>query len=186
MVENGNGVRLMKKLGYIILGMIVGFCLSFAVGAQAESLINSVVQGVFPVTIEGKKLETEAVVINGSTYLPVRSFGEATGYRVGFDADLGVNMTRKTTTESGTVTTGQTKKEDKVKVTNPILVEDQTVTNEQVEELIKKKKADIWSMNAVIVTDGEKNPNFQTYKDRLATYESELADLEKQKAELNK
>lgn len=88
----------MKKY---VVGILIGFCLSFAVGAHAEvvTMINKVVEGTFPVTVQGNRLAVDAVVIEGSTYLPVREFGEAIGYEVGFNADLGVSLT-KTVTDS--------------------------------------------------------------------------------------
>jgi hypothetical protein len=80
-----------------IVGGLFGFLLSFGFGAQAQvsSMINQLVEGTFPVTVEGKRLETDAVVIQGSTYLPVRAFGEAIGYDVGFDSELGVSLEPK-------------------------------------------------------------------------------------------
>lgn len=82
-----------------VIGVLIGFCLSLGVGAHAEvvTMINKVVEGTFPVTVQGNKLPVDAVVIEGTTYLPVRSFGEAIGYTVGFDADLGVNLTKTVT-----------------------------------------------------------------------------------------
>ncbi|MFB7817427.1 stalk domain-containing protein [Paenibacillus chitinolyticus] len=84
----------MKKY---VVGALFGFVLAFAASANAEvrTMIDKIVEGTFPVTIEGKKLETDAVVIEGSTYLPVRAFGEAVGYDVKFDSKLGVSLEHK-------------------------------------------------------------------------------------------
>lgn len=82
-----------------VIGILIGLTLSFAVGAHAEvvSMIGKTVDGMFKVTADGKPLEKEAIVIEGTTYLPVRSFGESIGYTVTFDADLGVIMTKTVT-----------------------------------------------------------------------------------------
>lgn len=82
-----------------VIGVLIGFCLSLGVGAHAEvvTMINKLVEGTFPVTVQGSKLPVDAVVIEGSTYLPIRAFGEAIGYVVGFDADLGVSLTKSVT-----------------------------------------------------------------------------------------
>ncbi|MFE4569945.1 stalk domain-containing protein [Paenibacillus chitinolyticus] len=84
----------MKKY---VVGALFGFVLAFAASANAEvkTMIDKIVEGTFPVTVEGKKLQTDAVVIEGSTYLPVRAFGEAIGYEVKFDSDLGVSLEQK-------------------------------------------------------------------------------------------
>lgn len=89
---------MMKKY---VVGCLIGFFLSLGFGAHAEvvTMINKIVEGTFPVTVQGSKLPVDAVVIEGSTYLPVRAFGEAIGYTVGFDADLGVSLS-KTVTDS--------------------------------------------------------------------------------------
>lgn len=84
----------MKKY---ILGGIVGFILAFTVSAHAEvvSMIGKVIDGAFPVKVDGKTLDTQAIVVEGTSYLPVRAFGDATGYDVKFDADMGITLTKK-------------------------------------------------------------------------------------------
>jgi hypothetical protein len=73
----------MKKY---IVGALFGFLLSLAFSAHAEvaSLIGKVVEGSFPLQINGQKSEKDAVVIDGTSYIPVRSAGELFGYDVSF------------------------------------------------------------------------------------------------------
>lgn len=82
----------MKKY---IIGTIFGVLLATATSAHAEvtSLINKVVEGMFPVTVEGTSIG-EAVVIDNKTYLPVREFGEAVGYTVSFTESREVVLTK--------------------------------------------------------------------------------------------
>ncbi|OPH57826.1 hypothetical protein BC351_04840 [Paenibacillus ferrarius] len=85
----------MKKY---ILGGITGFLVATTLSAHAEeitSLIGKTIQGAFPFQIEGKTLGTPAIVVDGTSYLPVRAFGEATGYEVSFNADLGISLKKK-------------------------------------------------------------------------------------------
>lgn len=84
-----------------VIGIFIGFCLSFAVGAHAEvsSFVGRVVEGMFPVTYNAAPLG-DALVLDGTTYLPVRKLGEALGLTVSFDADLGVNLTKNTVGDS--------------------------------------------------------------------------------------
>lgn len=85
----------MKKY---IIGGIAGFFLATTLSAHAEeltSLIGKTIQGAFPFQIEGKTIGTPAIVVDGTSYLPVRAFGEATGYDVSFDADLGISLKKK-------------------------------------------------------------------------------------------
>lgn len=88
----------MKKF---VIGLVLGLMLAIPVGAHAEvtSLINQVVQGMFPVTIDGKSLGS-AIVVDNKTYLPVRDFGEAVGYKVTFTDDQQVVLTKNDTTST--------------------------------------------------------------------------------------
>lgn len=82
-----------------LIGTLFGFALALSVGANAQEvnkLIDSVVQGVFPVTIDGASVG-DAIVVNDQTYLPVREFGEAAGYDVAFTEDREVVLTTKIT-----------------------------------------------------------------------------------------
>lgn len=69
----------MKKF---VMGLLVGAALSFSVSAYAEdikSLIGKQVEGETPVVLSGKELPVKAVIIDGSSYAPVRAIGEAVG-----------------------------------------------------------------------------------------------------------
>ena len=83
-----------------IIGMLVGFVLAFSLSAHAEDIktaIGKVIQGEFPVKINGKQLDKNAIVIEGSSYLPVRVMGDALGLDVSFNADLGIELKKKET-----------------------------------------------------------------------------------------
>lgn len=85
----------MKK---IVVGVIIGFVLAFAASAYAdeiESLIGKKIEGEFPVTINGQRLDKKAIVIDGTSYLPVRAIADAVYQNVYFDADLGITLTSK-------------------------------------------------------------------------------------------
>ncbi|MDD9267160.1 hypothetical protein ACFPES_09015 [Paenibacillus sp. GCM10023248] len=87
----------MKKY---IIGGLAGFLIATTVSAHAEevtNLIGRTIQGAFPFQIEGKTLATPAIVVDGTSYLPVRALGEATGYEVSFDADMGISLKKKET-----------------------------------------------------------------------------------------
>lgn len=75
----------MKKLGYIAIGIMIGSVLSFGVGAAADgiSLVGKKIGGETDVLVNGVKLGT-AIIVNGSSYAPVRVIGEAAGFDVGF------------------------------------------------------------------------------------------------------
>jgi len=70
----------MKKVIYSALAGALLFGSLAAVSYAATSgLIGKKVQGVVAVSVNGKSVK-DAVVIDGTTYAPVRSFSEAAGY----------------------------------------------------------------------------------------------------------
>lgn len=83
----GKGFRLMKKF---FLGLFVGVFVATSGTALAtdgiKNMVDKVVQGQFPVKVNGEYTDTPAIVIDGQSFLPVRSFGETVGYAVYFDA----------------------------------------------------------------------------------------------------
>lgn len=85
----------MKKF---IVGFLLGLLLSFSfsVYAEVQSLIGRTVQGMFPVKVNGVKLEKQAIVIDGTSYLPVRTLGESLGFDVYFDEKSGIELKLKT------------------------------------------------------------------------------------------
>lgn len=69
-----------------MLGAIVGGLLMMSFQVSADDVIGSKVQGVLPVYVNGVQVSTPAVVIDGVSYLPVRSVGESINYKVSYDA----------------------------------------------------------------------------------------------------
>lgn len=82
----------MKKY---IIGAVFGFLLATAFSAHADeviSLIGKQVQGTFPVKVFNKMLSDQAIVIDGTSYLPVRAIGEALNMQVSFDSQTGISL----------------------------------------------------------------------------------------------
>ncbi|GIQ63729.1 hypothetical protein PACILC2_22970 [Paenibacillus cisolokensis] len=73
----------MKK----IIAGIVGFSLllvgtSVSASVIKDAIIGKKVDGVAKVIVDGKALETNAITINGTSYVPVRALTEAVGGKV--------------------------------------------------------------------------------------------------------
>ncbi|MDP2857422.1 MAG: hypothetical protein Q8P50_05520 [Bacillota bacterium] len=73
----------MKKF---VAGLVVGIILASVVPVLAEStaIIGRAVQGTFPLIINGMRASKDVIVIDGTSYLPVRASGELFGYDVDF------------------------------------------------------------------------------------------------------
>lgn len=69
----------MKKKLIIVTTMALSLFSGAAIaGAAGTGLLGAKVQGLFSVEVNGKEIN-DAVVINGSTYIPVRSLSESLG-----------------------------------------------------------------------------------------------------------
>jgi hypothetical protein len=83
-MENHATEVIMKRY---LIGFIVGAIVASSTTAFADdikSLIGKQVEGEVPVIVDGKEIAKSAVIIDGSSYAPVRAIGEALGRNVGF------------------------------------------------------------------------------------------------------
>lgn len=87
------------------MGLIIGMGIMITINVMAEespvesspNLVGMTIEGQLPVTVEGVQLETPAIFINGTSFLPVRNFGESVGYDVYFDPQGEILMTKAIT-----------------------------------------------------------------------------------------
>lgn len=157
-----------------LIGMIVGIALTISATTYADditSLIGKTVQGVFPVKVNGDILAKTAIVIDGTSYLPVRAIGDAIGYDVSFNADLGIELKQK---EIPTMS---------IESLTPA-VTDEVYDLKQIEAYINRFNGFINMMQMTIASapDNEKVPEWQTelngYQDELAIWEARKAALQ--------
>lgn len=165
----------MKKF---ISGIIVGAGLMMAVTVSADvaSLVGKQIEGTFPVFLDGKKLENETIVVQGTSYAPVRSISEALGLGVEFENEQILLSSEEVDAgmAAGTKSTSLDEIERKI--------------NAQ-KDLIENQKMFIGSAKF----DLKNNPDDEALKGNLAKLEAtlirleeELTELERQKAELEK
>lgn len=95
----------MKKF---VMGLVLGIGLTIAVSAAAEgiqSLVGKQVDGQATVVLDGNELGTQAVIIEGTSYAPVRAIGEAVGREVGWEGGkVTLDSKQAVSTPSPTVT----------------------------------------------------------------------------------
>lgn len=157
-----------------VLGILVTVCLLISGNVLAqgmESWIGKEVEGEFPVTVDGLQLDAPAAVIDGRTFLPVREFGEATGYNVHFD-------------ETGEVILE--KKSDQIENDSEVTVDVESLQQMTDDELIKKQRdidIAIGVMNQNILNEQSKeNPN----PDKVNVMSNELNKFNQIKIEVGK
>lgn len=170
-----------------IIGCFVGICLSFAVGAHAEvvTLVGKAIEGTTSIKLNGVKLDKDVLIVDGSSYAPVRAIGETLGLDVDF--------------KNGEVIMNDKPKEVKPVVVTPDKTESlkPSKTIEQLNSQIESIKVNMHANDMGIITLKEemaKNPtqkadyekSIQLMLDDKTKKELQIADLEKQKAELQK
>jgi hypothetical protein len=204
----------MKKISFLILGIIIGAALAITTSAYADdikseisSMIGKKVQGSFPLTIGGKKAAKDVIVIENTSYLPIRSAADLFGYEIAFDADLGVKLTKKEGVAMETATgVVETKEEiqarhDKMEADGKLIVEKQNnklklqalvddIAGKQ--HILDGKIARLKQLTDPIV-DSAKSMGEERYQQVKKDYEAdivtkkaEIDDLNNQLIELNK
>jgi outer membrane translocation and assembly module TamA len=201
----------MKKISILMLGIVIGIGLAITSSVYADdiqSLIGKTIQGEFPVKIDGKTLGKKAVVIDGSSYLPVRIIGDATGYDVTFDAELGVKLTKKAgvnvVSAPGTIETKEeiqarydkTEAEAKIErekqenIGKASTISGQISNKENTLKYWGKKLKDftdpiVNDENKKALGDQKYNETITSYQTEIDKVQAELDDLNKQLAALN-
>jgi hypothetical protein len=197
----------MKKF---VLGMLIGIGLSLGVTAYAAdivSLIGKKVDGSFPLIINNVRADKDVLVIDGTSYLPVRSAAALFGYDVSFNADLMVLLTKKSEATIMNDTVKQsvaTPAPSTIPVPTPSQVP--TASVEPIEskaDIIDKIKINIIGMNSQInvvldeikkketllksiQNDNNQAAKIQTTKEEITRLKSVLTDYTKQLDKLNK
>lgn len=178
----------MKKYKHITLGILIGLALSLAVGAYAEvpmiNLIGQTVQGQFPVTVNGKKIDDPAAVIKIDTvdkgYLPIKALSDALGVDISFDPDLGIFI-------NGTVTGSVYGKKDMKNQIN-LLNEQRDSVLKKINQILKDEDDQyeaIKQYENVTIIDGkrglkEKDAVYYAAKKKWDDYQTEKQTLEQQ------
>lgn len=167
----------MKKY---VAGFLAGalFMLSAAAFASdIPSLVGKKIQGQTVIKLEGQELDT-AIIVDGKSYSPTRSIGEAAGFDVSMQ-DKEIILNKKTSQTASTPGKEQSVEDQKVKLNDRI-----TNQKDRIEALQKRIEGMEYEMSKPDYVDrGEKEVTDQ-YKADLEKQESLLVDLESQLASL--
>jgi len=165
-----------------IVGTLFGLLLSLSVTVYAEeakTLVGRTIEGTFPVFLNGKKLSNEAIVIDGTSYLPVREIAEMLALAVKFNQQEGISLEQDETKSSdwpGTVIILPPTEPERTKPT----LKDIELQIEIAQHLLQVNER-------FLNTAKERNepPNPET-EARIVELKQQIAELEKQKEELLK
>lgn len=168
-----------------IIGAIIGFCLSLGIGAHAEvsSFVGRVIEGAFPVTYEDAPIG-DGLVIDGTTYLPVRKLGEAMDLAVFFDPEMGVSLKKVISITGATYDLESATEEDFQKVSIPTT--DNPKKIQEIDSSIRSIQLEIPTYEKLIESHKRNNRPYTDTENSLTKLKENLAELERQKAEITK
>lgn len=75
----------MKKWFHVLFGLVLGIALTISVTAAAEEIkgmVGKKVDDQTVVVLDGKELQVPVIIIEGSSYGPIRAIGEAVNRKV--------------------------------------------------------------------------------------------------------
>lgn len=76
-----------KRIMLSLFSILIILSLTTVTYAATQTLVGKKVQKVVSVDVDGKKVK-DAIVVDGTTYAPVRSFSEAAGYSLSIDKEV--------------------------------------------------------------------------------------------------
>ena len=174
-----------------LIGAIAGFLLSFSFtvyGEEFASLVGREIQGEFPVKVDGELLKNKAIVVDGTSYLPVREFGEKLGYKVGFDPEDGVTLDKMETQTPSQTQNQQSKIQPGVIIYPPTPQinepEDPEKSLSYVESQIKYWEHQLMLIKGAIKMHQEDGKDTSSLEQKLKEAEAQLEKYQKLKAEL--
>lgn len=157
----------MNKFSYLLVGLLTGMALM--VGATAfgatNGMIGKSVQGEMTVTFNSEPLDT-AVIIDGKSYLPMRSISEAAGLAV---SATGNNVDLKNEEVANVPITKRTK-EEQLAALNKVI--------EGTNRMIAKQELTLKDPNGLTAEQ------IEVVKKNLAEWKSRLVEQNAQKAVL--
>ncbi|MNC03835.1 hypothetical protein D3C75_512590 [compost metagenome] len=196
----------MKKFGMLVIGIVIGATLTLSpqiYGAGAK-LLGSKVDNTLDIKLNGSSIG-QGAVINGTSYLPVRSAANALGLEVSVDKTQ-VNLNDISTDENAKIAQKQQAEMDKAvkieqikaligKSSKEISIYESAITFNQTEadkykkvldDLIANNKGDDVTRTSVKERYESALVNLDKNKSNLAAEQKNLADLQAQLAELQK
>lgn len=136
---------MMKKL---LSGFVFGLTMAIAIPVLASNMVGKKIDNVYPIVIDGNRLSKDAIVIEGTSYLPVRVMAEFVGHNVYFENNQ-VILKRKVGLDLTVPETGQTN-------IPPLVGQQQTISTGSY-NLISQVPGPYFSIlkNKIIVQNGE-------------------------------
>lgn len=162
----------------LIIGMLVMAGSSVFADDAVKSLIGQRIQGQFDVSVNGERLETPAIAVNGISFLPARSFAERLGYKVSFDPEGGIELEGQTTEEEEAARQ-QAEVEKKTNVKNQLILIESNLS--RVNDMIGYFMNYINQANERLEEKGLSDAKIQSLSDEIQYYDDKIKPYEEER-----
>lgn len=174
----------------LALGIVIGLLGSTTAGALAaigDKVEATITHFVFIVNGEEKQLDVDPLVINGTSYLPVRALSNMLGYDVTYKApsiegEIANILLDKTPMSLAAETTYLLEQEvEPMPTQSDATIEEQIAT---IDGTIERLREGITAYEGVKANERNSEETKQKFQAAIDKYESQIAELEAQKTEL--
>lgn len=185
----------MKKIAYLVGGVLIGFVLSTTTGAFAEtvkSMIGKKVTGEYSVIVDGKALNDKGAIIDGKANIPVRGISEALGAEIKVSGKTITVTTIESSTEGNAVSETTTGSDNKyigrskasLEETLSILKERMLAPNLKERDEVAAEVERLKSVGADSALIKERESQLAGYDERIASTKADIALAEEALAAL--
>ncbi|MFL1672440.1 hypothetical protein [Paenibacillus dendritiformis] len=184
------------KAKFISIGLVIGVFGTVAttsIAAQLPSLVGKKVQAEYAINVDGEKLDTKAIVVDGVSHLPVRKVSEIYGGDISVKnkvITLNTLNTKDDDTNEGDQSSSQTntEKEEKTENSKEKDIEFYKSSLESINRLLADTKDGLEKENKSLQKATETNDNalIPKIKDRIDELTKVKEDLEQEQTKVKK
>lgn len=174
-----------KLLGTVLVALLI------PLAAHASSFVGKVIEGTFPLYIDGQRVAQDVIVVEGTSFIPVRAASELFGYDVTFDETTRTVLLNKQQAEEMQIQTIEPQMEiqslgddgmDKENI--QYMIDGLEIQLVSIEQSIIAYQYQIQKLEEKESLSPDEQQWMQEYRDRLDEIRPKLQELQQQKADL--
>lgn len=180
------------KAKFISIGVIIGAlgtATTTSIAAQLPSLIGKKIQAEYTINVDGKELDSKAIVVDGVSHLPVRKVSEIYGADIKVK-DKTITMNTNVNSEtSGSSTQSEDSSPADRRKDNSKDIEGFNMSLENVNRWLEESKASLEQQKKnldVAIKEKYDSEAISEIKEKISTIEKTIKDLEGDKKRLEK
>lgn len=153
-----------------ITGLILGIALTLGFSVGADSFIGKTVQTTLPLIIEGERVEKDVIVVEGSSYVPLKFAGEIFSYDTAYDSEnKEVHMQKKVNGDDTNIISINGEKENNMVIDNNlnITMKSSVILSKKLNRENNESRFDYFFVDENIYIGASFFSNFATWDSKL-------------------